>query len=93
MLLYFFVEFAHTDKVLTCSAYSYSDIADEKECRHAVIYATSLNSNAKYKGSGSWEFNPKGCYMYDNGYMYFNSHPTGSYKSITQNICKKGNFV
>ena len=92
-MLLFFIEFAHTDKVLTCSAYSYNDIADDHECRHAVTYARSLNLNAIYKGRGSWEYNPKGCYMYDNGYMYFNSHPTGSCKSITRNICKKGNCM
>ena len=93
MSILFFIAFAHTNKALTCAAYSYIDIADDQECRHAVIYATTINSNAQYKGSGSWEYNPKGCYMYDNGYLYFNSHSTGSYKSITQNICKKGNCM
>ena len=89
----FFTGYHHTNKNLTCSAYAYSDLKNNQECHHAVIYASSFNSFASYKGSGSWKYNPKGCYIYDNGYVYFNSHSTGSRKPNTQSICKKGNSV
>ena len=75
----------------TCSDSMMHDLSNSKECSDAVTYAYSFNSNANYKTSGSWDNLYKGCVIYANGNMYFNSHSTGMKSHDTRSICKGGN--
>ena len=81
----------HADRGLTCSDIGLHDLTTAQECSDAVTYATLFNENARYVEEGSWHYNPKGCSIYSDGLMYFNSHPTGRKKSTTISICWKGN--
>ena len=74
----------------TCSDSMMHDLSNSKECSDAVTYAYSFNSNANYKTSGSWDNFYKGCVIYANGNMYFNSHSTGMKSHDTRSICKGG---
>ena len=55
-----------------------------------MIYAISFNGKSNFTITGSWEDYPKGCSIYDNGNMYFNSHPMGSRDSNARSICMIG---
>ena len=88
---FFSVHFQHTDMGQACSDSMMHDLSNSKECSDAVTYAYSFNSNANYKTSGSWDNLYKGCVIYANGNMYFNSHSTGLKSHDTRSICKGGN--
>ena len=87
----FFAEFVHTDNGFTCSDSGFRDLSTAQECSGAVSYAKSFNSDAQYLYDGSWESLSKGCYIWSNGGMYFNTHSTGERHSSTASICTKGN--
>ena len=86
-----FLEFLHTDRGTTCSENLLGDLSNDQECSDAVNYATSFNLNANYVETRSWARYPKGCYIYDSGEMYFNSHPDGENRGETRSICISGN--
>ena len=83
----FFAGIVHTGKGVTCSDSSFMDLSTAEECSNAVNYAKSFNSNANYRNLGSWSNYPKGCFIYDSGRMFFNTHLTGgrtvSYTHLT----------
>ena len=89
----FFAGFVHTERGATCSDSRFIDLSTAEECSGAVSYAKSFNSKASFKEEGSWSYNPKGCYIYDSGNMYFNTNTnsTESGKSTTISICFNGN--
>ena len=89
----FFAEFVHTGNGATCSDTGFMDLSTEEECSgsDAVNYAKSFDGNAHHAGA-LWDFvHHKGCFMYDNGEMWFNTHVTGGRRSDSTNICRKGN--
>ena len=53
------------------------------ECQEA---ASSLGLT--YKSAGSFGNNPKGCFKYASGSVYWNNHETGSKRSDSFVICK-----
>ena len=77
----------------TCLDAGYSDLPDGQTCSDAWAFALYFNSNARYHGNFSDKGYPKGCYIYDNGVMWFNSHTTGSPNSDTQSICTAGSYL
>ena len=81
----------HTDKGITCLDSGLMDLLTEQECSIAVHYAKSFNGNAQHIHSGSWTRKPKGCSIYDDGKMYFNTHSSGNNNANTRSICKTGN--
>ena len=87
----FFAEFAHTDNGVSCSDSGLRDLSTAEECSVAVSYAKSFNSEARYRNVYSSIKRPKGCYIWDTGAMYFNTHPTGGSSSSVASICRKGN--
>ena len=87
----FFTGFVHTDRGVVCSDSRFMDLSTAQECSGAIDYAKSFNSDANYRGEGSWDEYPKGCYIYDSGSMYFNTHSTGTNQGRTISICRKGN--
>ena len=87
----FFAEFVHTDNGVTCSERGFKDLSTAQECSDAVIYAKTFNSKALYRTEGSWSNNPKGCYIWTTGNMYFNRHSIGEKDSYAASICTKGN--
>ena len=80
----------YTDKGRSCSDSGLYDLSNAKECADAVIYAISFNRKPNFTTTGSWEDYPKGCNIYDNGNMYFNSHPMGRRASNSRSICMIG---
>ena len=87
----FFAEFARTDNGLSCSDSGFRDLSTEQECSGAVSYAKSFNRGARYNYVYSSIERPKGCYIWGDGAMYFNAHPTGGSSSSVASICGKGN--
>ena len=87
------LQLVHTpDKWHTCSDSGLKQLTNEQECLDAVKYAKSFNKHAYYRETEFTSYKPKGCIIYDNGEMYFNSHPTGGdTKGSTNGICRKGN--
>ena len=85
-----FAELVHTDKGTTCSDKGLLDLFTDQECADALYYAKSFVGAALYLGSGSWSENHKGCYIYQNGDMYFNTHSFGNNNANMRSICKKG---
>ena len=67
------------------------DLSTSQECSDAVNYVMSFNNQASYRYSSSFDYNPKGCFMFDYGAMYFNWHANGVRRSDAASICKKGN--
>ena len=65
-----------------------NDLSIAKECSDAVAYASSFNSNATYRRTGSRYNAPRGCFMNDDGDMFFNSDYIGEIESNTMSICK-----
>ena len=90
MIITLFAEFFHANKGETCTESSLIDLSDNEECSDAVKYALSFNVDALYGGEVSFSEFPKGCSIYDDGIMYFNSHSTGTKANDALNICKKG---
>ena len=92
----FFAEFVHTDYGVTCSNVGFMDLSTAEKCSGAVNYAKTFNSLANYRYAVSWSESPKGCFITDSGYIYFNTHPTGGenrweIKDTDKRICRKGN--
>ena len=83
--------FVKTGYGRTCHDYGLSDLYTEQECADARMYATSFESKALFKGAIFDDGYRKGCFIKNDGQMWFNFHSTGSSKSDTRNICKKGN--
>ena len=91
----FFAEFVHTYKGVTCSESGYMDLSTARECSGAVRYAKYFNSNARYRRYISEVHRdnyPKGCFIADEGSMYFNRHSTGERATSVASICMKGNM-
>ena len=88
----FFAELVHTGNGATCSDAGFMDLSTAEECSgsDAVNYAKSFDGNAHYKNVLSDGYAHKGCYMHDNGEMWFNTHITGRRRSDIFNICRKG---
>ena len=88
----FFAELVHTGNGATCSDAGFMDLSTEEECSgsDAVNYAKSFDGNAHFRGVVSNEYIHKGCYMYDDGEMWFNIHNTGGRGPNNFNICRKG---
>ena len=87
----FFAEFVHTDNGVTCSERGFKDLSTAQECSDAVSYAKTFNSKALYRNEVSWNFYPKGCYIWPSGYIYFNTHSIGEKDSSAASICTIGN--
>ena len=86
----YFAELFHTDRGVTCSDSALIDLPHEQECFDALKYANSFHSSAKYGRKGSWGGSPKGCFIYDSGLIYFNSHLTGKNLPNARSICGSG---
>ena len=91
--LFFIGGLVNTNLGETCLDAGYSDLPDGQTCSDAWAFALYFNSNARYHGNFSDKGYPKGCYIYDNGVMWFNSHMTGSSNSDTQTICTAGSYL
>ena len=89
-VFHFSIELAHTENEKTCEDKGLKDLKFYQDCVVAVTYATTFNSKARYGGWGIWQNYPKGCYIADDGSMYFNTHSTGKPLSNTRTICKAG---
>ena len=87
----FFAEFVSTINGVTCSDYGLMDLAHPQECSAAVNHAKSFNAKAIFMSRTDHEDRHKGCFIYDSGAMWFNTHDTGSRSSYVTSICKKGN--
>ena len=87
----FFAEFVSTINGVTCSDYGLMDLAHPQECSSAVSYAKSFNAKAIFMSRTDHEDRHKGCFIYDSGAVWFNTHDTGSRSSYVTSICKKGN--
>ena len=87
----FYAAFIHTDFGVTCSDNGFIDLSNDQECLDAVNYAKSFNREANYIKEVSREFDPKGCFIYETGNMFFNLHSTGRNNVYTRSICKTGN--
>ena len=87
----FLAEFFHTDNGVTCLDVGFNDLSTAQECSGAVSYAKSFNRGARYNYVYSSIERPKGCYIWGDGAMYFNAHPTGGRSSSVSSICTIGN--
>ena len=87
----YFPEFRHTANGVTCSDSGFLDLFTAQECAGTVNYAKSFNSKACYKSEICQGGSPKGCFILDSGFMYFNNHSTGRASSSSSSICMKGN--
>ena len=87
----FFAEFVHTVNGVTCSDYGLMDLAHPQECSAAVDHAKSFNDKSIFMSRTDHEDRHKGCFIYDSGAMWFNTHDTGSRSSYVTSICKIGN--
>ena len=91
IMKFVFAEVVHTDNGVTCSERGFKDLSTAQECSDAVGYAKTFNSKALYRNEVSSSDRPKGCYIWTNGYMYFNTHSIGERQSSAASICTKGN--
>ena len=87
----FFAEFVHTEKGVTCSDRGFIDLSHQQECAAAVSHAKSFNSKAIFMSQTDHSDRHKGCFIYDSGAVWFNTHDTGSRSSYVTSICKIGN--
>merc|ERR1711936_857281 len=83
-------EFVYTVNGVTCSDYGLMDLAHPQECSSAVSYAKSFNAKAIFMSRTDHEDRHKGCFIYDSGAIWFNTHDTGSRSSYVTSICKIG---
>ena len=82
-----------TDRGVACSEVGLSDLGSSEDCSDAVKYATSFNEKAFFSGVEAYSpLNHKGCYILDEGAMYFNSYVTGKNNRKARTICKNGNM-
>ena len=85
-----FLEFVHTERGQTCSDKGLNGLSKYQDCYVAVTYASSFNPKAHYGGWGDWGNRAKGCYIGDDGRMYFNNHSAGQPLPNIRTICKTG---
>merc|ERR1711936_1562479 len=83
-------EFVHTVNGVTCSDYGLMDVAHPQECSAAVDHAKSFNDKSIFMSRTDHADRHKGCFIYDSGAIWFNTHDTGSRSSYVTSICKKG---
>merc|ERR1711874_561246 len=83
-------EFVYTENGVTCSDWGLTDVSHPQECSAAVSYAKSFNSKAIFMSRTDHSDRHKGCFIYDSGAVWFNTHDTGSRSSYVTSICKKG---
>merc|ERR1711936_935593 len=83
-------EFVYTVNGVTCSDYGLMDLAHPQECSSAVDHAKSFNDKAIFMSRTDHEDRHKGCFIYDSGAIWFNTHDTGSRSSYVTSICKTG---
>merc|ERR1711874_514796 len=83
-------EFVYTENGVTCSDWGLKDVSHPQECSAAVSYAKSFNSKAIFMSRTDHSDRHKGCFIYDSGAVWFNTHDTGSRSSYVTSICKKG---
>merc|ERR1711874_150417 len=83
-------EFVYTENGVTCSDWGLKDVSHPQECSAAVSYAKSFNSKAIFMSRTDHSDRHKGCFIYDSGAVWFNTHDTGSRSSYVTGICKKG---
>ena len=81
----------HTDTGKHCSDIAMRDLSNYQQCQLASTYAITFNTNAQWIAYGLWSNYPRGCYIDDDGSMYFNGHDTGESQSSSRAICKAGN--
>merc|ERR1711936_1483773 len=67
-------EFVYTVNGVTCSDYGLMDLAHPQECSSAVSYAKSFNAKAIFMSRTDHEDRHRGCFIYDSGAMWFNTH-------------------
>jgi len=65
-------------------------VSHPQECSAAVSYAKSFNSKAIFMSRTDHSDRHKGCFIYDSGAVWFNTHDTGSRSSYVTSICKTG---
>jgi len=65
------------------------DLSTEQECKDAVSFAKSFNSEANYLQMGYFSYLPRGCFIDDYGWMYFNADSIGKRSPVYTSICKK----
>merc|ERR1712110_401638 len=82
-------ELVHTDKGISCSNRGFMDLSTEQECKDAVSFAKSFNSEANYLQMGYFSYLPRGCFIDDYGWMYFNADSIGKRSPVYTSICKK----
>merc|ERR1711997_888812 len=83
-------EFVYTENGVTCSDWGLKDVSHPQECSAAVSYAKSFNSKAIFMSRTDHSDRHKGCFIYDSGAVWFNTHDTGSRSSYVTSICKTG---
>merc|ERR1711936_966444 len=83
-------EFVYTVNGVTCSDYGLMDLAHPQECSSAVDHAKSFNDKSIFMSRTDHEDRHKGCFIYDSGAIWFNTHDTGSRSSYVTSICKIG---
>ena len=90
----FFAGLAHTEYGDLCTDVDgLVHLSTAQECRYAVSYAKTFNSNARYEGNMAVSAYPMGCIIDDGGQMRFNRPPlpTGEGHYRYKNICRLGN--
>ena len=65
-----------TEKGSTCADERFIDVPTEQECFKALTFAKETQKNAEYQGLVSKERLPGGCFIYEDGRMFFNSITT-----------------
>merc|ERR1711936_544952 len=83
-------EFVSTINGVTCSDYGLMDLAHPQECSAAVNHAKSFNDKSIFMSRTNHTDRHKGCFIYDSGAMWYNTHDTGSRSSYVTSICKIG---
>ena len=67
-----------------CSDLGKTPLGDVEECRSVGTWGHGFKKDENEQG---W---PKGCYLANNGLVYFNNHHTGSANGGARQICAKG---
>ena len=74
---------------LTCLNVDGKNISELSECKRAA-----LRLEKEFKSTETEAQYPKGCYMYRDKYIYWNTHSTGGKNKRSRVICKSsGNYL
>ena len=65
-----------TEKGSACADELFIDVPTEQECFKALTFANETQKNATYQGLVSKDSVPGGCFIFDDGRMFFNSITT-----------------